>query len=183
MGTNVDYDSYNSSPSHIIDNYTMVEFVSVPQEFDIDNYLTFHEQMGLFDIKGIHLKQLKHIAEAIKYSPVVALMNNSVLEPVVGFYLLSILDELNLILKSIPNPLRRSRVEYKTFIEDYTENKDQGVFSYVREQEVKFINIIIVNIFPMMSEDVISEAAKNSRDIQKYQDEFDEKLKGIENLD
>ena len=60
-----------------IKEYFMVEFVAIPPDFDINNYLTLREQVGQFDNKDVILNQVKKIADAIKFSPVTSLLNNS----------------------------------------------------------------------------------------------------------
>lgn len=166
-----------------VKNYTMIEFVAIPPDFDISNYLTLREQAGIFECKGIELDQVKKIAEAIKFSPVLALMNNALLKPEIGIYLLSVLNELGLVLNSIPNPLRLDRQDYKSFIDRYYENSKHRHSTYIRGQDIIHLNIILVNIFPMMDESIINEALDIANKLQEYQTEVNEKLKKISIID
>jgi len=167
----------------MVENYFLVEFVSVPPDFDIGNFLTLREQVGQFDIKGVELNQIKKIADAIRFSPVTSLLNNALLNPVVGFYLLSILDELGLIVKTISNPLRKSMEEYKDFVKKYNRNMREGYLTYIRGQEAKRVNIVIVNLFQMMNQNVIDESLKIANDIHEYQNKINKKFKEIGRLD
>jgi hypothetical protein len=182
MNMNID-NAVDNAKFNLVENYFLVEFVSVPPNFDISNFLTLREQVGQFDINQVELNQIKKIADAIKFSPVVSLLNNALLNPVAGFYLLSVLDELGLVVKSITNPLRKSGEEYKRFIKRYNENSKEGYLTYIRGQETKRVNIIIINLFQMMNQNVIDESLKIANDLQKYQIEVDKKLKEIGNLD
>lgn len=182
---NMNLDNPNDAAelSIYLKEYFMVEFVAVPPDFDINNYLTLREQVGQFDNEKIMLSQVKKIADAIKFSPVTSLLNNALLDPRVGMYLLSILDELGLILKSIPNPLRRGSIDYKTFLDRYSNNQEAQRPTHIRGQEAERVNIVIINLFPMMNQQVINEAMDIAHKLQEYQTEVDKKMKGAKNLD
>lgn len=163
-----------------VENYFMVEFVAVPPDFEIGHYLTLREHTGIFDCDRVTLTNIKKIVEAIRYSPVVSLLNNALLNERVGLYLLSVLDDLGLILKTIPNPLRKDGVNHKDLLKRYNENSGKVDYirpTNIRHQEAKRINIIIVNIFQMMSQNVIDEAMQIAKDIQVNQEKANKKLK------
>ena len=180
---NLDNEGDRNELSIYINEYFMVEFVAVPPDFDINNYLTSREQVGQFDNESVMLSQVKKIADAIKFSPVTSLLNNALLDPKVGMYLLSIFDELGLILKSIPNPLRRSTRSYKDFLKSYSNNRERRHPTHIRGQEAKLVNIVIVNLFPMMNQQVIDESMNIAKNLQEYQSDVDKKMKGIGKLD
>jgi hypothetical protein len=165
-----------------VENYFMIEFVAVPPDFDIGNYLTLREHVGVFEHEDVVLDQVKKIADSVKFTPVTCLLNNALLDPRVGMFLLSIFNELGLILNSIPNPLRKSMENYKEFLDRYSNNTKQKYSTYIRGQEAKTINIVIVNLFPMMNQHVIDEAMKIAKKLQKYQAEVDEKIASIGKL-
>lgn len=165
-----------------VKEYMLVEFVAVPPDFDINNYLTLREHVGQFDNKEIVLSQVKKIADAVRFTPVTSLLNNALLDPKVGMYLLSIFDELGLILKSIPNPLRKSAIDYKTFLDSYSNDLKKQYPIHIRGQEAQKVNIVIVNLFPMMNQHVIDEAMEIAQNLQKYQNEVNQKMKKVGNL-
>jgi len=166
-----------------VENYFMVEFVAIPPDFDICKHLTLREHVGLFDNNKIQLNKIKIIAESIKHSPVLCLLNNALLDQTAGIYLLSILSELGLVVTTIENPLRKSMENYKSFLKRYSENKNQGYLTHIRGQDVTRVNIVIINIFPMMSQKVIDEAMDIATKLQKYQHAVNKKIDKISRLD
>lgn len=185
MNMNLDDQHDRAELSIYLEDYLMVEFVAVPPEFDIGNYLTLREHTGIFDNKVMTLDQVIKIAEAIRYSPIVSLMNNALLDVRVGCYLLSILDELGLILKSVHNPLRKDGFGYKEFLKRYIDNnKEKHVRpTYMRGQEAKRVNIVVVNIFQMMNQNVMDEAIQIAKNMQVHQKEVEKRLKSLGKLE
>ncbi len=162
-----------------IENYFSVEFVAIPPNFNLSSFLSMREQAGIFKFKDINLSQVKKIAMGVQHSPVFAVMNNSLLSPSSCMYFLSIINELGLVLKSIHNPMRKTSYDYQNFIEEY----EKGHGAYIRGQSVDRLNFIIVNIFPMMSGDIIDESMTIAQNLQQYQIEMNDELKTIPNLD
>lgn len=162
----VDHRQLNMS----IKNYVMAEFVAVPQDFDVHSHLTMREQVGIFNVKDINLNQVEIISSAVANSPVFSTMNNAVLNPKSCFFFLQLMSELNLILKKIDNPLRRSQDEYKRWIKEW----DDDHHNYVRGQDVLRISFLIVNIVPLMSQTIIDEAWTALEEMQKYQNEINQ---------
>lgn len=175
--TNQDWNEIRSNRR--IENYFSIEFVAIPPDFDIVNFLSLREQAGIFKFKKVDLGQVKKIAMGVQHSPVFAVMNNTALSPSSCMYFLSIVNELGLVLKSIHNPMRKAASDYMDFIEHY----EEGRGAYIRGQEVDRLNFIIVNMFPMMAGDVIDESMTIAQNLQKYQAEVEENMKSIGNLD
>lgn len=158
-----------------VDNYSTVEIVAVPPDFDIMQYLTMRESAGIFNQKGIQLKTLTALADGVKYSPVFCIQNNIRLKPITCMFFIKVLNELGLVLKSIRNPLRED-------LERYMEQLDEcgnDTYLYVRGQEVKRVNFTIINIFPLMNDDVIHEAMEIAQRLQEQQQQFEGKLATI----
>jgi hypothetical protein len=151
-----------------VKNYVMAEFVAVPSDFDCQSHLSMREQVGIFNIKDVNLRHVQTISDAVANSPVFSTLNNALLDPTSCFFFLQLLDELNLILKKIDNPLRRGQDQYKEFAKRW--RKDH--LTYVRGQDVQKISFLIVNIFPLMSQNIIGEALDASNELRKYQDEI-----------
>ena len=80
------------------------------------------------------------------------------------------MGELNLILKKIDNPLRRSQEEYKKFSERWEKNRT----TYVRGQDVDRISFVIVNIVPLLNQSIIDEAWDAILDLNQFQKELNE---------
>ena len=170
------YNHVRDEANSIIDNYFTVEFVAIPPDFDISNYLSLREQAGIFgDFKNVNLSQVRKIADGAKFSPVFSVLNNSSLSIDSCLYFLYVINELGLIVKSIHNPVRTSASSYKDFLEWH--NNADGDYMYIRGQTTKRINIVIVNIFPLMNQNVITEAMEIAVKLQEYQLEVDTNLR------
>jgi hypothetical protein len=153
-----------------VKNYVVAEFVSVPENFKIESHLHLRESFGIFKTKDINLAQVKTISDFVRCSPVTSLMNNPVIDPKSCMFFLSVLEELDLVLTNIYNPIRREWKEYSTFVNLW--EKDRG--QLIRGQEVYRISFLIVNIVHFLKEDIIDQAIKQVEDIQKYQQEIEE---------
>ena len=133
------------------------------------------------DFDKVNLNQVKKIAMGVQYSPVFAIMNNALISPSSCMYFLAIVNELGLVLKSIHNPMRTNVYDYKNYIETF--EKSQGRRINIRGQDVTRLNFIIVNIFPMMADNVIKESMDIVHNLQEYQKTVDDKLKTISRID
>lgn len=167
-------DQHHSRASYRVDNYHTVEIVAVPPDFDIVNYLSIREQAGIFKQKHVNTKHIQIIAEGVRSSPVFAMMNNTHISPVTCMFFIKIMKELGLILKSIHNPLRKDLDVYMKRVDE-----NPSSYLYVAGQEIKRINFTIINIFPMMSQEVLDEAVDSAKNLQVYQKEVNEKLKTL----
>jgi hypothetical protein len=151
-----------------IKNYVMAEFVAVPPDFDFKSHLTMREQVGMFKIKDVNLKQVKIISDAVAHSPVFSTLNNALLDPKSCFFFLQLMAELNLVLKKIDNPLRRSQEQYKEFAKRWQSDHN----TYVRGQDVERISFLIINVVPLLDQTIIDEAWESLTELKKYQDEI-----------
>ena len=151
-----------------VKNYVMAEFVAVPPDFDFKSHLTMREQVGMFKIKDVNLSQVKIISDAVANSPVFSTLNNALLHPTSCFFFLQLMTELNLVLKGIDNPLRRSQEQYKGFAKRW--EKDHR--TYVRGQDIERISFLIINIVPLLDQTIINEAWESLRELKKYQNEI-----------
>lgn len=158
-----------------VDNYMTIEVVAIPPDFDILNYLSLREQAGIFKHKRINKKHLEVIAEGVKASPIFSMLNNIRIDPATCLYFLKVIHELGLVLKSLYNPMRDS-------IDHYLESMSEHDTVYIRGQRTETVNFTIINIFPMMNDEVIGEAMSIAEKMQEYQKDVDEKLNAIEKI-
>lgn len=174
-----EYIEEHGEQHHIVENYFTVEFVAIPPDFDISNFLSIREQGGMFgDLEHVNISQVRKIADGVKHSPVFSILNNALLSIDSCLYFLNVVNELGLVVKSIHNPIRSTRSDYKRFLKYYNEYGGKNVI-HIRGQDVKRINIVIVNIFPLMSQKVIDEAIGIAGKLQEYQTEVDENIKNL----
>lgn len=159
-----------------VKDYMTLEFVAIPPDFDIMNYLSLREQAGVFKSTHVNLKHLQIIAEGVKASPVFAMLNNIRIHPSTCLYFLKVIHELDLVLKTLYNPMRDQ-------IDNYIEHIDSHSGSiYIKGQRAKTINFVIVNMLPMMNDAVINESMEIAKRLQKYQSNVDEKLELMNNI-
>jgi len=158
-----------------VKDYMTVEIVAIPPDFDILNYLSLREQAGIFKNKKINKQHLEIIAEGVKASPVFSMLNNIRIDPATCLYFLKVIHELGLVLKSLYNPMRNH-------IDMYLEQMEERGQVYIRGQRTETVNFTIINIFPMMNDDVISEAMSIATKLHEYQIEVDEKLGSLGNI-
>ena len=155
-------------------NFLFLEFVAVPANFDINSYMSMREQLGLMrmptDIK-VDFEKTKFLAETIKLSPVFSILNNNNLEASSCLYLLAILDDLELIVRSISNPIRRGHNDYLTYIKNFS------------HRSRFYLNIVIINICQLFTDEVINESLSIATQLATYQQELEEKLRKVGNLD
>jgi len=168
MNMNIDNPDDHRELNTRLKNYVMAEFVAVPPDFDYRSHLTMREQIGIFNIKDVNLSQVDIISSAVANSAVFSTLNNALLEPKSCFFFLQLLSELNLILKKIDNPVRRNQDQYEAIAKRWND----GRYTYVRGQEVERISFLIVNIVPLMGQNIIDEALGALNELKKYQDEI-----------
>lgn len=167
MNMNLDDPTDRRELNTNIKNYIMAEFVAVPPDFDIKSHLSMRERVGIFNIKDVNMKHVNLISEAVTHSPIFSTLNNATLHPRSCFFFLQLLWELGLVLKSIDNPLRRGQEEYK----DFAKRWEDDMRTFVRGQEVEKISFMIVNIVPLLDQNVINEAWDALNDLKRFQEE------------
>ena len=156
------------------DAVVILDFVAIPPNFDISAFLSLREQVGISRYKEINLEQVKIMAEAVKHSPVLALLNNNLMKSEECLYLLSIIEELGLVVKSINNPIRKSYHQYKNYLNNRSFD-DRG--------RLDSFNIILVNIFPLLGDKIINESLEIAKELQTYQTELTKSIEATPNLD
>jgi hypothetical protein len=161
-------DEVSSMP---IDNYIMAEFVAVPPDFNLQSHLTMREHVGIYEIKNMNLTQANALIDAIKSSPVFCSMNNVMLNPNICFFVLQLLQELNLIIKSIDNPMRRNMD--KDIYMHWAKHWESGRENFLRGQTIKRMNFLVVNVVHLFQEHVYEEALKAMDEVIQFQTEVD----------
>lgn len=153
-------------------NLTLAEFVVVPPEFNIEYFMSMREKMGMFSLKEINAKEVEIIAMGIANSPVFSSMNNRNLNSISCMFVLDILDQLNLVLRSIPNPLRRDRASYA----EHAQFMSASGFSSIRMQQSDGLNFLIVNMYHVFNQNIIDQAWEAIQSVEKFQEEIKQSL-------
>jgi len=144
--------------------YTFTEIVAVPEGFEIESYLKMRERLGIFPKKEIKVSELKTISEAVKYTPILSFLNNVNISVFSCVYYLSILTELGLSLTV------NKSVDYEYIIQNWKEYE----YQYLRTAQAKVLNIVIVNIVPLVQDEVIDSAKEAIKKITNFQNELKE---------
>jgi hypothetical protein len=152
-------------------DYVLAEVVAIPEDFKLENHLKMRERMGIFKSSMVNIKHLNLISESVKYSPFFIVLNNQNISIHSCMYYLHIVNELGLVLKSVDNPIRKS-----TTYENYVSRLKQDDFQILRGIEFKRIHFIIVNVVPLLQQNVIQEASQAIANIQQYQKEIEKEL-------
>ena len=171
MNMNVD-DPYDHRELNTeIKNYVMAEFVAIPPDFNLQSHLSMREQVGIYKVKNMNLHQANIFVDAIKNAPVFCSMNNALINPNICFFVLQLFQDLNLILKSVDNPMRRG-MNKEAYME-WAQRWETGRHNYIRGQEVIRMSFLIINVVHLFSETVYEEAIKTVEEVTKYQKEID----------
>jgi len=157
----------------MIENYFILEVAAIPPNFELHQYLSMRESVGIFENKGINLKEVNIIIEGIKHSPVFAVMNNPRISLSSCVFVLQLLHELNLVIESIPNPLKRSG--YKDFLKYHDPDSKSPI--WFDSQGAKTLNFVIINMFHMMSEDIYKDVVGKSDAMEVYQKKLENDTK------
>ena len=152
---------------------TMVEFVAVPQIFDIEHFLTMRETTGFIDIAD--KKQLKIVSDAVKNSTVFAIVNNPNISIVTIFAFLQILKELNLVIQIATNPLMTRLEDYDYVAAAYADPGNQDA--------KKPATIVFINLLMLQQEGLLDKALESVVKIDEYFDDINETIKKIGKLD
>lgn len=158
-----------------IDNYLVTEVVAVPENFEIKSHLSMREQANIFKAKNVDLKQIEALDMAVRHTAIFSSMNNALINPYTVMYYLSIMDELNLILKCFPSALSSNKGDYLEFCKNWNSER----YTLIRGQEVKRISFVIVNIVQLLKQNIIDEAIETVNNLIRFQNEANKTLKEL----
>ena len=150
----------------------IVEFIAIPPDLDINNFLSFPESVGRFKSRYVKKDLISLIAESIQTSPIYTISNASVSVIYSCLTFLNILQELELTVSTASN-VKEPNTRYKDFLES-------GFFSERSPDETttNFV-IVIVNLFPLMSENLIEDALKSLIKLEEFQEEVRQTIKAV----
>jgi len=174
----IQYDVQDEGFNNNVNDYTLLDFVAIPPGFKIESFFGLREHAGIVENESVDINQVKKICIAVSCSPVFASLNNHRLSVSSCLYFLSLLDELNLIVRSIPNPLRVQGDTYKSHINDKEPNR-----VFIRRQVAKNMNFIIVNVCQLLTQDIIDDAIDTANKAAETQLDLDIALTNAEKID
>jgi len=157
---------------------TVIEFVAIPDFFDIEQYLSIRELTGFVDT--VDLKQMKLIAESIRYSSIFTTGDNYSISATTIFMLLHIYNEINLVINlSTEKPWKPRGVEYKTVAEWHV-SRDRDINGGTRNQPMSFV---IINLLQLQKEGILKKALESVLELKKYVDDLQKTFKKVGKLD
>lgn len=171
MSMNLDDPNDYRELSIEVKNYIMAEFVAVPPDFDLKSHLSMREQVGIFEVKDIDINQANIFIDSIKSSPIFSTLNNALIHPRICFFILNLFNELNLVLKTVDNPLRRYMDKH--IYRDIAKTWENGRLNHIRGQDVQRVSFLVVNVVHLFNENIYKEALTAMESIHQFQKEID----------
>jgi hypothetical protein len=138
----------------------IVEFVSVPETFDIDCFLSMRESMNKFKNNHMQVTQIKFIAEAVKASPFFVLTKVPHITISSCLFCLELFREIGLTI-DIFSDIHESKFRGITF-ERFMKHDDEDYD--VRQ----VLAIIIVNLFPVLKEGITEKVLEQIVETEEY---------------
>jgi len=157
---------------------TVIEFVAIPEFFDIEHYLSIRESTGFVDT--VNLKQMKLIAESIRYSTIFSTGDNYQISATSVFMLLQMYDELKLVINlSTEKPWKPRGTDYKTVAGWYVK-RDREVNSGRHDRPMSFV---IINLLQLQQEGILDKALKSVVSMEAYLNDLNETFKKVGKID
>ena len=172
--SNIEYSKTNDHGS--FDKLLILEYVAIPPGFDILNHLKMREQVGIFENKKIQLKHLEIISSAVSVSPVFSILNNIKISIPSCLFFLIVMNELDLVIKNIHNPLRKS---YQNLIKNSRDEYDVYILNSLNCHKDTVFNFVIINLACVYNDNTINEVIDKCNRIYKEQQEYEESLKTL----
>lgn len=157
---------------------TVIEFVAVPEFFDIDHYLSIREMTGF--VETVDLKQMQILAEAIKGSTIFVTGDNYRISATTIFMLLQIYDELNLVINlSTDKPWKPRGTDYQT-VAGWHIKRDRDIGDDVRNRPMSFV---IINLLQLQQEGILDKALESVVNLEEHLNDITKTIKKVGKLD
>ena len=172
ISSNTEYSKTNDHGS--FDKLLILEYVAIPPGFDIISHLKMREKCGIFDNKKIDLKHLQIISDAVSVSPVFSILNNIKISISSCLFFLIVINELDLVIKNIHNPLRKS---YENLLKNIRHEFDVSILQTLNCHMNTVFNFVIINLACVYNDDTINEVISKCNELYKEQEKYKESLK------
>jgi len=151
------------SQDQLLDVPIIVEFVAVPNSFDIDHYLSMRESTNNFSNAEMNLDNVRFISDTIKSSPFFVLSKAPELTISSCLFCIEIFREIGLTLQSVSdqheNSIFRGQ-DFKRFLHYSYKNDSQ-------ESQVPFC-IIVINTYQLVEEGVLEPIVEKIVEVEEY---------------
>jgi hypothetical protein len=149
----------------------IIECIALPPDLDLNTFLSIPESVGRFTDKRMDKNQILTIGQSIQASPVFTLTfaKPSVFVSCITF--LKILQELDLTVKGISNT-KSSNISYNDFLSMLDPlSRDDDLLTE--------IIIVVINLFPLISDNIMENALKSLVNLEEFQREIQESIKMV----
>ena len=150
-----------SRQSQLQDVPIIVEFLAIPDTFDIEYYLSMRESTGLFSNEEINLEHVKFMGDTIKSSPFFVLSKAPELTIASCLFCLEIFREVGLTLESVSDQHDHSKFrgqDFKRFVNYHYKNDSA---------QVPFC-IITVNAYRLVEDGLLEPVIRRITEVEDY---------------
>lgn len=153
------------SQDELRDVPVIIEFVAVPNTFDIEYYLSMRESTGMFINEEMNLTHIKFISDTIKSSPWFVLSKAPDLTIASCLFCLEVFREIGLTIESISDQHEDSKFrgqDYKRFLHYHYKDRDNQT-----NKQMPF-SITIVNLYQLVQEGILKPVIEKIVEIEDY---------------
>ena len=175
MHDDMDDDMDDMNPNR---STTIIEFVAVPEFFDLEHYISIRESTGF--VETINAKQMSLIAESIRCSTIFTTGNNYSISATTIFMLLQIYDELDLVINlSTEKPWKPRGTDYKT-VASWHIQRDKDIEGGTMDRPMSFV---IINLLQLQQEGILEKALQSVVKMETYLIDLNKTIKKVGKLD
>ncbi len=154
--------SRNNHPVHI-------EFVAIPNYFDIHSYLSIREVTGQFMSQDITLASVTLIAEAVKEGPVFTLSSPTGTYCASALFFIEILKQIGLTMKAFSNFLPTEVKSYESILKNNTFKNQDG-------KPVMNMTIIFINLYKLVETNILAPIIEQITTAEDYAAELNDTI-------
>lgn len=146
-------------------NPVHIEFVAVPSTFDINNYLSIRENIGMFMNHEITLQSVSLISNSIKDGPVFTLTGSSGKYTASALFIIGIFKELGLQINGFSNFIPTDVKNYESLLKNTTFTNSDGT-------PVINMTIIFINLYKCIEEGILEPVIEAIVRNEEYENEM-----------
>ncbi len=138
-----------------------IEFVAIPNYFDIHSYLSIREVTGQFMNQDITLQSVTLIAEAVKEGPVFTLSSPTGTYCASALFFIEILKQVGLTMKAFSNFMPTEVKSYESILKNSTFKNEDG-------NPVMDMTIIFINLFKLVETNILAPIIEQITNAEDY---------------
>jgi len=147
-----------------------IEFVAIPNYFDIHSYLSIREVTGQFMNQDITLESVTLIAQAVKEGPVFTLSSPTGTYCASALFFIEILKQIGLTMKAFSNFMPVQVKSYESILKNSTFKNEDG-------KPVMDMTIIFINLFKLVETNVLAPIIEQITNAEDYAADLNETIK------